>query len=75
MNKENNVEELVVYKCGSRVLINDINILGYITGICVREDRVMYEISYFSNNSYYSTWFNEYQFNFNDIEKMKIGFR
>jgi hypothetical protein len=75
MNKENNAEELIVYRCGSKVLINDINIQGYITGISIRDNRVMYEISYFLNNTYLSTWFYDYQFCFDNIEKMKIGFK
>jgi len=73
--KENNVEQTIVYKCGQKVKINDIDIYGYITGINIRNNNIMYEISYYMNNNYYTHWFYDYQLDFgkNGI-KVKIGF-
>jgi hypothetical protein len=38
--------ELELYRCGSIVTIKLINIQGIITGICIRDNRITYEVSY-----------------------------
>jgi hypothetical protein len=69
------MDQTIIYKCGQKVKINDINIFGYITGINIRNNNTMYEVSYYMNNNYYVHWFYDYQLDFGDESiKIKIGF-
>jgi len=64
-----------IYKCGTEVIIKNIDIVGYITAVIIRFNNVTYEISYFLNNIYYQSWFNEIEFELkNKVEKINIGF-
>lgn len=66
-----------VYPCGTKIQFKDIDVIGQVTGITLRgiNSTVMYEISYFLNNQYQSHWLYENQLNFEEVEKVKIGFR
>jgi len=64
-----------IYKCSTEVIIKNIEIVGYITAVIIRFNNVTYEISYFLNNIYYQSWFNEIEFELkNKVEKINIGF-
>jgi hypothetical protein len=69
------MSQLIVYACGTQVKIKNIDLRGYITGISIRENMILYEVSYFMNNSRYSHWFYEYELDFNTNEKLEVGFR
>lgn len=64
-----------LYKCGTLVNLKNININGYITGICIRADNITYEISYFMNFTYCTHWFNIYEFEVVNDSKMSIGYK
>jgi hypothetical protein len=67
--------DIIVYKSGIYVQIKNINVNGYITGIIIRDDRILYEVSYFLNDNYCSHCFYEYQLCFVQPEKITIGFK
>jgi hypothetical protein len=64
-----------VFSCGTEVKLNHTDIKGYVTAIIIRDNRVTYEISYFSNGSYYSHNFSHYEFSSIKDNKIKIGFK
>lgn len=67
--------ELELYRCGSSVIIKLINIQGFITGICIRDNRITYEVSYFLNNQHCIHWFSDYELDFEPKpKKQTIGF-
>jgi hypothetical protein len=68
---------ILVYPCKTRVLIKDINIAGYITGINIRNNNITYEISYFIDKGCFTNCFYDYQLIFDgeNQEKIEIGFR
>jgi hypothetical protein len=68
--------DITVYKCGNEVKIKKIDLNGFITGINIRDNRIMYEVSYFMNNTYCAHWFCEYELLFSvSNETMTIGFK
>ena len=67
---------MLVYKCGIEIITKLNAIHAIITGISIRFDRVIYEISYFKDAIYYQIWLHEEEFTLiNDSEKIKIGFK
>jgi hypothetical protein len=67
-----------IYPPGTKVQFKDIDVIGRITGINLRGEpnlAIMYEIGYFLNNQYWVNWHYENQLNFQEVEKVKIGFR
>lgn len=64
-----------LYKCGSNVKLVGANVFGIITGISIRWENVLYEISYFLNNSHYLDWFSPCEIDFeNSDDKINVGF-
>jgi hypothetical protein len=54
--------EIKKFDIGQKIIINTINIEGYITGIMTRENNfIEYEVSYYLGDNYYITNFAEYQ--------------
>ncbi len=72
--KSKNVE-FEIYKCGSKakIILSDID--GYITGICIRGDTVSYEVSYNENLNYQTKWFYDFELQFVEGKKERIGFK
>jgi hypothetical protein len=65
-----------VYPSGTKVQFKDIDVIGRITAVTLRGNlTIMYEVSYFLNNQYCSYWFYDSQLNFEEVEKVKIGFK
>ena len=65
-----------VYECGSVVNIKAINLKGYLTGICIRDGRITYEVSYFSDGNYKQSWFCDYEIDFDSTaQKIGIGYK
>lgn len=62
------------FPCGEvvRTVLGDIE--GMITAVCVRFDKVSYEISYFVNQDQHVVWMNENEFKTN-VPKTPIGFK
>jgi len=62
-------------KCGTKAIIKLGNSEAIITGISIRFSTVSYELSYFINGEYKSTWFNECEFNVDERSNTVIGFK
>lgn len=66
---------LMVYRCGSEVTLKNIEIKGFITGINIRDERVVYEVSYFMDGKYYQNWFCNYEIECQESNKIKVGYK
>lgn len=66
-----------IYKSGLTVKILNTEIIGTISACMIRENNILYEISYFSNGIYYLSCMSEYEFEVIDknTKKEKIGFK
>jgi hypothetical protein len=60
--------------CGTIVKTVIGNIVGMITGVCIRFDDVQYELSYFSGDEEKSIWMRPQQFVVNHFSANTIGF-
>lgn len=65
-----------IFNFGTEVGFNSNNNFGTITGVCIRDKNVTYEISYFNEGKVCSDWFYEHQFcTLESVTKSKIGFK
>ncbi len=64
-----------VFKCGVYVIIKLANIKGLITCCSIRFDKVSYEITYFIGGEQKTIWVNQNEFEIEDSETLKIGFK
>lgn len=67
-------EKTEVYPCGTKVNIKLLNAPAIITGITIRNQTIVYELSFFSNGERQQEWMNEYEFT-TSAEKEYIGFK
>jgi len=67
---------MTVYKCGTKVELNNGEYQGIITLISIRDTRVTYGISYFENGVNKENLFSSYEFTIiSDSKKTNIGFK
>lgn len=64
-----------IYKCGTLVTVKLANIKGMITCCSIRFDKVNYEITYFEGLLQRTIWVYETEFELNESETQKIGFK
>lgn len=64
-----------VLKCGSIVITKIAGIRGMITCVSIRFDKITYEITYFSDSEQRTIWMDVNEFEIEEIEKIKIGFK
>ena len=64
-----------ILKCGVNVIIKLANIKGMITCCSIRFDKATYEITYFINGEQKTIWVNQNEFEIEDSETLKIGFK
>ena len=64
-----------VIKTGSKGKTVIGNIEGIITGICMRDNSLMYEFSYFVNGKRECYWLYHFELRFDIVEKRQAGFR
>lgn len=62
-----------VVKCQTKIRTVIGDIPAIVTGICIRNESVTYEISYFNSGVFTSCWINRYEFIINTQEKKKAG--
>jgi hypothetical protein len=65
---------LKVYPCGTDVTLSNINILGKITAILIRDSFISYEVGYFLKDNYCRTIFSESELIYSTATKRNIGF-
>lgn len=75
MTRQKDNAGIIIYKCGVKVKIILSDITGYITGICIRGDTVSYEVSYNENLNYQTRWFYDFELQFGENIKDRIGFK
>ena len=63
-----------VVKCTTRVRTLIGNIEGIVTGICIREASVVYEVCYFHNGAHVEAWLKRYEFEIVQDNKKPAGF-
>ena len=64
-----------VIKCGTFVVTYLAGIRGMITAVTIRFDRVVYEVTYFSDSVANTIYLCNEKFECEDLQKMKIGFK
>lgn len=69
------MEEVLVYKSGTRVVTIVGDVAGMITCSSIRFKEVRYEISYFLAGVYTNVWLNEDEFEVTTDEKIKVGYK
>jgi hypothetical protein len=68
---------LEVFPCGTKVMMNNLEVPGVITGICIRGNLVAtYEISHVSGDAIQNAWFSTFDFRVNgdSVSKAALGF-
>lgn len=69
------INNMKVYKCGSKAITVVGEIEGIITGINIRFERIQYELSYFQKGEHKSTWLEECEITCKVKERNIIGFK
>lgn len=64
-----------IIPCGTECTIKLGQTPGVITEVSIRFTSVAYEVSYFMNNEYRTTYFHESELKIGAHEKVKIGFK
>lgn len=64
-----------IYKCGTPVTIKLANVKGFISACCIRHKNAQYEIIYYEGLQQHIIWANESEFEINEPETIKIGFK
>ena len=68
--------EVIFIPCSTIVKTICGNIVGMITAVVIRFEKVQYEITYESSGKFETTWMNEAEFKtMSEYEKIKIGFK
>ena len=66
---------MLLLKCGVKVIPKLYKQECLITGINIRYEKVIYELSYFNSGSYTSVWMNEDEFEVIEVLTVKIGYK
>lgn len=62
-----------VVKCQTKIKTIIGNIKAIVTGICIRDESISYEISYFNNGLNVTSWIKRYEFEIDYEEKKPAG--
>lgn len=65
--------ELKVLPCGTSITSINGDVMGNISCISIRYGKISYELTYFFNGEFKTTWMHESEFNHGAV-KQKIGF-
>lgn len=65
---------LQIIKHGTKVLLADGTIKAFITGVCIRDESLSYEVSYFHGGINTTCWIKRFEFEIDTSEKQKAGF-
>ena len=64
-----------IVKPGTSIITNIGQVKATLTGVCIREESISYEISYFGQGDHKSTWIYRYEFEIDTSTKTKAGFK
>lgn len=62
-----------IVKYGTPVITVIGNIKALITAVCIRDQHMEYEVSYFQSGSHVHVWLQRIEFEIDDTEKVKPG--
>lgn len=62
-----------VVPCGTRVKTVIGDIAALVTGICIRDSGISYEISYFHNGEHKDAWVRRYEFSIDTQQRKRAG--
>lgn len=63
-----------IVSCSTSIITKSGGIKAIITGVCIRDKNITYEISHFINGSHQSDWLYRFEFEIDDVVKQKAGF-
>ncbi len=64
-----------IVKTGTPIITKSGQIKGMVTGVCIRNESINYEISYFGGGEHKTTWIYRYEFDIDTTTKTKAGFK
>lgn len=65
---------LQVVKCQTKVKTVIGELQAIVTGICIRDEAISYELSYFHNGENKKAWVSRYEFTIDTARKQQAGF-
>lgn len=66
---------MVIVKTGTPVITKSGSISAIITGVCIRDESISYEISYFGVGEHKTAWIYRYEFEIDTSHKTQAGFK
>lgn len=64
-----------IVKPGTPVITTIGEIKALLTGVCMRNESVTYEISYFADGCHKTCWVNRFEFRIDDTKKGSVGLK
>jgi len=64
-----------IVKPGTSIITKIGTVKALVTGVCIRNESVSYEISYFAGGEHKSAWIYRYEFDIDVAIKTKPGFK
>lgn len=64
-----------IVKPGTPIITKIGTVKALISGVCIREESVSYEISYFASGEHKNAWIYRYEFDIDSAIKTKPGFK
>lgn len=64
---------MTIVKPGTPIITKIGSMKAIVTGVCIRDESISYEISCFSNCDHKSTWIYRYEFDIDTSVKQKAG--
>lgn len=62
-----------IIPCATKIIINNGKLNAVITGICIRNESISYEISWFANGDHKLSWVYAYEFEIDTTVPGKAG--
>ena len=64
-----------IVKTGTPIITISGQIKAIVTGVCIRNESINYEISYFGGGEHKTAWIYRYEFEIDTSTKQKAGFK
>lgn len=70
-----NNKNMQIVKPGTTIITTIGQIKAMVTGVCIRNESISYEISYFGSGEHKTAWIYRYEFEIDTSTKTKAGFK